>query len=344
MIESNMTDLEPQIQAVKVPFHEPPQNFFEFNHTAQIYDENKDLRYMYGLFGGNTGGMAKVYKGWDVKLGIPVAIKIRKHITPEEIVQNSLGKEDILKRHEAIAKEANLLASLDHPHIIKVLDLTPLEDKNQFAYIMRYFNPSTSPSLKQFEFEAEVVKDDKYISNIGKVATDIGSAIDYLSGIEYVDTNGKRIKGIFHNDIKPGNIILDPHYGALLIDFGIASPNSVSENPDFIPGTAGFVSPEIMSQGLAAIDQESNVYSLALTLFTTLTGDWAFGSRKIGTYIESYQASTSGNYNKENLLKSTPEKYHKALIKFFNKAFDPDKYSRFQTGSQLSEAFLKALS
>lgn len=73
--------------------------------------------------------------------------------------------------------------------------------------------------------------------------------------------------GIFHQDIKPGNIFILPNEKVKILDFGLACPNG-SEN--FLVGTPFYMSPEQVQ--CVPVDQRSDIYSLGLVVYRMLTG------------------------------------------------------------------------
>src|SRR5207237_4682702 len=86
-------------------------------------------------------------------------------------------------------------------------------------------------------------------------------------------------KGIVHRDIKPGNILLDADGEPLLSDFGLARTDIDVERltaDGTILGTPAYMAPEQAAGNLGEIGPRSDVYSLGVVLYQTLTGHLPF--------------------------------------------------------------------
>ena len=154
-------------------------------------------------------------------------------------------------------REAQTIARLDHPNIVKIFDA--FEENGTAYYVMEYLE---GKSLK------ELVKDG------GRLAQD--KALEYITkageALEYVHS-----KRIMHLDVKPSNIMLTNGGKVILIDFGVA------KNYDEV-GLEKSHTPVAISRGYAPLEQyiaggvskfcpQSDIYSLAATLYTLLTGE-----------------------------------------------------------------------
>ncbi|HYR62855.1 MAG TPA: PASTA domain-containing protein [Actinomycetota bacterium] len=94
----------------------------------------------------------------------------------------------------------------------------------------------------------------------------LGEAVDYLhSG---ADTAGM---ALLHRDIKPGNVIVHPTRGAVLVDFGLAAVEA-SPGADLPAWTAAYLAPEAQADR-SATSRASDVWAVAATGFFALTGD-----------------------------------------------------------------------
>ena len=285
----------------RIPDHKPPQDFF--GTTTLDIDDELGRRYIYDPYG-MPGGMATVYKGWDHRLGIPVAIKIgAPTIDPKTIDQ-----------------EAHRLASLDHPNVIKILDLVSIND-NQLAIIMKYFDPEYYPSL-----EMQLRQHSLELSELPNYARGLAGALDYLHA-----------NGQLHNDVKPKNILIDSKLKrAVLIDLGIATPPDITRSEG--AGSYLFVSPERLMLG-EYVDPRSDFYSLAVTLFYAVANKMPYGTDLSEDTILDYIVNKKPDLTPlDSRFGGSSEK----LKEFFTKALSKNKAARFQNGEEFANAFSQA--
>ena len=152
-------------------------------------------------------------------------------------------------------KEAKNLAQMNHPHIVKVVDV--FEENDTVYYVMQYLSGgSLTDYVKQHGALDEAIAI-KYIQQIG-------SALEYMHQ-----------RHICHYDVKSSNILLDDKGGAMLIDFGISKGyteegHQTSSTPVGI--SAGYAPLEQYQQSLQDFSPATDVYGLAATLFYLLTG------------------------------------------------------------------------
>lgn len=199
----------------------------------------------------------------NMEVDVPVAIKeffMKDTCEREEgtgkITVPSQGSRAVVELYcKKFVKEAKNLAQMNHPHIVKVVDV--FEENNTVYYVMQYLNGgSLSDYVKQHGALDETIAI-KYIQQIG-------SALEYMHQ-----------KHICHYDVKPSNILLDDKGSAMLIDFGISKGyteegHQTSSTPVGI--SAGYAPLEQYQQNLQDFSPATDVYGLAATLFYLLTG------------------------------------------------------------------------
>jgi tRNA A-37 threonylcarbamoyl transferase component Bud32 len=205
----------------------------------------------------DAGAFAWVFEVVDPKFaGRRLALKMLK---PEA----AQGEE--FRRFES---EARLLAEIDHPSVVTIFDFGIDETTNNHYYVMNYVDGSTlKERLKHGYLSFE----------------EAGSIfIDLLDGLERLHQ-----LGIIHRDIKPANILIGTDGRARLADLGIARVQSErgQTKTGMAVGTALYMSPE-QARG-REVDSRSDIFSLGLTLYETLTGDVIYD------HVESID-STSG--------------------------------------------------
>ena len=116
-------------------------------------------------------------------------------------------------------------------------------------------------------------------------------AIDLLSALAVVHA-----RGVLHRDIKPSNVIVDEGAvrHATLIDFGLARSTQLDESVRDEPvGTARYMSPEQAGLVHRDVDERSDLYSVGVVLFESLTGQPPFGGATVGEVLRQHMAVTA---------------------------------------------------
>jgi eukaryotic-like serine/threonine-protein kinase len=193
----------------------------------------------------SSGAMGVVYRGVRTKLDRPVAIKVMHGA----LVDGSKGK----KRFE---REAQLMARLDHPHCVSIIDYGIHRQK---PYVVMELVRGQS----LYEMLAELTRIE--IPRAVEIMRQI------LSGLAHVHD-----QGIIHRDLKPANIMITPKaplgLHVRLLDFGLArmlgASNSLSNG--IAVGTPSYMSPE-QCRG-EKVDVTCDIYACGIVLFEMLTG------------------------------------------------------------------------
>jgi serine/threonine-protein kinase len=215
------------------------------------------------------GGMGEVYRARDLKLKREVAIKI----LPEEFARDA----DRVSRFQ---REAEVLASLNHPNVAAIYDLQEAGD-TRFLVL-------------------ELVEGETLAERIQRGPIPVEQALSIAKQIcEALEAAHE--KGIVHRDLKPANVKITPDGKVKVLDFGLAkalegaplqvasnSPTlltAAATNAGVILGTAGYMSPE-QARGHAA-DQRSDNFSFGCVLFEMLTGRQTFQGETVTDIIAS---------------------------------------------------------
>ncbi len=189
-----------------------------------------------------AGGMGTVYKAWDKLTARHVAIK---RIDTRQATQHlSDETERFTEFHVKLAREFNILASLHHPNIIKVLDYG-FEEEHKPYYVMEYLEESQT-----------ILEASENMSLHGRM----GLLIQLVQAVVYLHR-----RGVIHRDLKPDNIlVLD---GVVrVLDFGIAVMDGViSQEQDQIAGTMAYMAPEVVVGGRASV--QSDLYSVGIIAY-----------------------------------------------------------------------------
>ncbi len=210
-----------------------------------------------------AGGMGEVYLAQDTRLRRKVALKV----LPAGLVDNR----DRLRRFE---QEAQAAATLNHPNIAHIYEISEAEGRNFIAL--------------------EFVDGETLRAKIHRDKTDLKRLLEWLAQVG--DGLAKaHASGIVHRDLKPDNIMISRDGYAKILDFGLAkllapqqSESSEANSdvatvmlaqplstPGMIMGTVGYMSPE-QARGQAQIDARSDIFSFGCVLYEAATRQQPF--------------------------------------------------------------------
>src|SRR6266700_2996999 len=159
------------------------------------------------------GGFAEVYLGEQVYLHTQAALKVLHVQLLDEHVQ-------------AFLREAQLIAHLEHPHIVQVLDFS-VQEGTPFL-VMSY---ASHGSIRRLYPGGTVLDGRTILSHVKDVADALQFAHDH---------------GLIHRDVKPENMLVGPDNRLLLSDFGLAvvALSSRQQGEQDIVGTVTYMAPE----------------------------------------------------------------------------------------------------
>jgi serine/threonine-protein kinase len=190
------------------------------------------------------GGMGVIYRARQRHSRRIVALK--------RILSYHADSQETLARFR---REAQAAASLDHPNILPIYEVSECDDGLPF-FSMKFAGGGSlleaAPALRSEPRRA--------VALMAKVAR----AVQYAHG-----------QGILHRDLKPGNILLDGRGEPLVSDFGLAKWLDTSSHLTrtlTIFGTPGYIAPEQVNGSAGKLGPTSDVYSLGAILFDFLTG------------------------------------------------------------------------
>jgi len=253
------------------------------------------------------GGMATVYKAYHARLDRYVAIKVMHQAFQED--------ETFLARFQ---REAQIVARLEHPHIVQVYDFA--EHENQPYLVMKYVEGRTLKGL--------LTHNPPTLSETLRILTHIADALDYAHRA-----------GVLHRDIKPSNIILASDGTPYITDFGLARMAQINESTlsaDVLLGTPHYISPE-QAMGSRELDNRTDIYSLGVVLYELVVGRVPFSADTPFAIIHDHIYRPLPEPMKVN-PEITPE-----VSAVLEKALAKSPADRYATATELVNAFKAAV-
>jgi len=188
------------------------------------------------------GSVSDLFLAENADIGGVVVLKVTPAIRKDSGIDQSM---------ERFLQEFEILREIQHPHIVKIYDLGVTDDHLYLA--MEHF---ARGDLRKRMSEGLTARQSM------TYARDLAYALEAIHEV-----------GIFHRDLKPGNVMLRDDGSIALIDFGLAKHVALKmevTDKGLIFGTPHYMSPE---QGHGKpIDARSDLYALGVMLFEMLTG------------------------------------------------------------------------
>jgi serine/threonine protein kinase len=245
-----------------------------------------------------AGGMGEVYRARDTKLKREVALKV----LPELFADDP-------QRMARFEREAQVLASLNHPHIAHIHGLEEADGIR--GLVMELVE---GPTLHERIAQGAIPLEEAL-----PIAKQIAEALEYAHD-----------RGIIHRDLKPANIKMTPDGQVKLLDFGLAKAlegevgeANISTSPTMsaaatragvLLGTAAYMSPE-QAKG-KAVDRRADIWAFGCVLYELLTGQPAFDGE---TITDTLAAVVRGEPDWERLPQQTPKRIRQLLDRCLTK-------------------------
>lgn len=250
-----------------------------------------------------TGGMSSVYLAEHTVMNKRLAIKV----LPKERLKNPTS----LARFQT---EARTAARLDHPNIVKTLDID--EERGQHFIVMEFIDGSDLERL---------------VRKTGPLP--IPKALELLqqaaSGLQHAHE-----RGVLHRDVKPLNMLMTQEGLLKVSDLGLArfrheeGAQLTLENNKSILGTADYLAPE---QALDShnVDGRADLYSLGCTFYFMMTGRPPYAEGTLAQRIAKHQMAPA-----PDLLATRPDSPPE-IVGLYQKLMAKRPEERFQTASEL---------
>lgn len=266
------------------------------------------------------GGMGVVYKVEHTQLNKILALKI---------IKTSQLSDSVWQRFR---NEAQAIARLDHRNVVKIYDMNQTENGRPY-YTMDFL---IGVSLADYLKEHKVLPLPQALNIFRQVC----------SGLAYAHS-----RGIIHRDIKPANIMLltDPKNQQLqvkIVDFGIAKlvdddGHTIQglTRPGEVFGSPLYMSPE-QCEG-RKLDARSDMYSVAVTLFKSLTGNTPFRGRTAIETTMMHQSAAPPLLNSVSADLQYPAKLERIIDKMLSKSPDQRYQSLAEVENELQKLQFK---
>ncbi len=254
------------------------------------------------------GGMACVYRGYDLKLDRTIAIKILK--------KEYRKIKDFVNKFEVEARHA---ASLNHINIVSIYDVGEDQDLNYI--VMEYLDGKT---LKEYIVEKRGLSNEETLNISGAIASALIAA---------------HSNNIIHRDIKPQNVMITEDSKIKVMDFGIAKMrkedtmtrmarggDTINADAD-ISGSIHYMAPEVLKTNYS--DERSDIYALGVTMFEMITGIVPFdGNSDINIALKHINDSLPD-------IKSLNYEVNPSLEQIIVKCTHKNSDERYQTAREL---------
>ncbi|MDD2920799.1 MAG: serine/threonine-protein kinase [Anaerolineales bacterium] len=265
-----------------------------------------------------AGGMGSVYRVWDLKRNVPLAMKV---------LHSELAEDPSM--FTKFQREARDLQKLGHPNIVPFYGLYNSMD---VVFMLERF--VDGPSLK------DVLKHRK------GALLPVEDTLIYFkalcAALGYAHANG-----VVHCDVKPGNVMVDSSGQIYLTDFGIARHAESATTTIDSAGTSAYMPPEQIRG--EPVTPATDVYALGIMLYEMLTGARPFRGSASNTSSDKSTPTLSMRIRQEQLHSQVqnprelnPE-ISEGLANVTLKALEKESVNRYQNAQEFFEAICAAV-
>jgi serine/threonine protein kinase len=208
-----------------------------------------------------AGGMGEVYEAVDTRVGRRVALKTLPLFSGRD-------------RSERFAREAVLMARLEHPSIARLYEWGTVSSEHS-GESGNQTRTRATPYIAMEFVDGEPLRD--ALTKLRTTRASPTQLVEFL--LPVVDAVAHaHARGVLHRDIKPSNIIVDSRGAPRLLDFGVAAliddggNEAITLTEAAAPGTLTYMSPEQVRGGARRVTTQSDVYALGLLLHEAIRG------------------------------------------------------------------------
>lgn len=189
------------------------------------------------------GGMGRVYRAEDLKLGESVALKFGLRFSPKDP-----------HRLRRLRHEVRIARAVTHPNVCRTYDLVDIGGLQFIS--MEFVDGEDLASLLR---RIGRLTDEKALEVAHQICVGLAAAHDH---------------GVVHRDLKPANIMLDSRGTVRITDFGAAVLEDLTDDRNDAIGTPAYMAPEQMAGEAAS--KRSDIFALGLVLYEIFTGRQAY--------------------------------------------------------------------
>ncbi len=190
-----------------------------------------------------SGGIGAVYEAEHIALGLQVAVKVLRGAAAMDAAETA-----------RLRREARVQVSIEHPNVVRTLDLDPMPDGSIYVVMELLRGKSLAEHLKQ------------------RCPLAPGFAIPVFIQVCRALVAAHRL-GIVHRDLKPGNIFITDDETVKVLDFGMSkfSEAEALTQAGYTLGTPEYMSPEQCIG--ASVEARSDLYAFGVMMYEALTGE-----------------------------------------------------------------------